>query len=205
MTVDPVAATRASYEQVALDYQARTTNPDPDFVAFRDRFATAVSGLVADVGCGPGQHAEALRDCGLQVVGVDLTTAMLELTAARGIPAVQGDLRALPLRAGAFDGLWSSASLLHVPRPDVPATLASWHALLRPGGVLGLSTSLGSQDGWEVVPYATPKPVYEDLHRWFVHHDQTELLEMLSVAGFTVTEASRRTSQREWLMVLATA
>ena len=205
MTIDPVAATRASYEQVALDYQARTTNPDPDFVAFRNRFAAAVQGRVADLGCGPGQHAQALRATGLDVVGVDLTTAMLQLTAARGIPAVQGDLRALPLRAGAFGGLWSSASLLHVPRFDVPATLGSWHTLLRSGGVLGLSTSLGNQDGWEVVPYATPKPVYEDLHRWFVHHDEGELLDMLTEAGFTVTEATRRTSQREWLMVLATA
>ena len=106
---------------------------------------------------------------------------------------------------GSLSGLWSSAALLHVPREEVPATLWAWHALLAPGGLLGLSTSMGTDEGWERVPYAGDGPTGGPLHRWFVHHDQEALLALLRAAGFTIASATRRTSQRDWLMVLATA
>jgi SAM-dependent methyltransferase len=201
---DPVEKTRRSYQQVAQDYEVQTAVTPPEFEAFRDRFAAAASGPVADLGCGPGQHAQALRAAGLDVLGVDLSTAMLALAARRGVPVVQGDLRRLPLRHRAFGALWSSASLLHVPIEDVDATLAGWRALLRPGGLLGLSTSLGGEQGWELVPYATPQPTEQPLSRWFVHHDEADLLSRLTTAGFDVEHHEVRVTKRTWLMVLAT-
>ncbi len=202
---DPVELTRLSYQQIAADYEVQTRDTAPELRAFRDAFAAQVTGLVADLGCGPGQHAQALRAAGLTVVGVDLSTAMLALAARRGVPVVQGDLRLLPLAPGAFGGLWSSASLLHVPRDDVDATLVGWHGLVQPGGVLGLSTSLGGAQGWELVPYATPLPVAQPLSRWFVHHDKADLLQRLARAGFTVEHAEVREAKRTWLTVLARA
>lgn len=201
---DPVEKTRLSYQQVAQDYEVQTAVTAPEFAAFRDRFAAAATGPVADLGCGPGQHAEALRAAGLEVLGVDLSTAMLGLAARRGVPVAQGDLRRLPLLPKAFGALWSSASLLHVPIDDVDATLSGWHALLRPGGLLGLSTSLGGEQGWELVPYATPLPTEQPLSRWFVHHDESDLLARLARAGFAVEHHEVRVSKRTWLMVLAT-
>ena len=43
------------------------------------------------------------------------------------------------------------------------------------------------------------------LSRWFVHHDEPSVLERVGTAGFTVTRTARRTSHRDWIMVLATA
>ena len=202
---DRVEKTRLSYEQVAEAYEVQTRVIAPEFVAFREAFAARAQGPVADLGCGPGQHAQALCEGGLDVIGVDLSTAMLKLAARRDVPVVQGDLRRLPLRPGAFGALWSSASLLHVPIEDVDATLDGWRTLLRPGGVLGLSTSLGGEQGWELVPYATPLPVEQPLSRWFVHHEQDDLLKRLGRAGFTVEHHEVRVSKRTWLMVLARA
>ncbi len=45
--------------------------------------ATAV-GPVLDVGCGPGRHVVALRERGVEVLGVDVSTAALRLARARG-------------------------------------------------------------------------------------------------------------------------
>lgn len=118
---------------------------------------------------------------------------------------VRGDLRNPPLRARSLGGVWSNASLLHIPRAEVPATLAAWRALLRPGGVLGLSTSLGEDEGWEAVPYAAPKAHPGELSRWFVHHQQDALLGLIVSAGFTVDRVAVRQTHRNWLMVLATA
>jgi len=52
------------------------------------------------------------------------------------VPVVGGDLRRLPVADESLDGIWSCASLLHVPRNEVPATLRSWRAALRPEGAL---------------------------------------------------------------------
>lgn len=204
--MDPVQLTRETYERIAGAYEARNTAKTPEYAEFRDAFVAAVGeGPVADLGCGPGESSAVFAAAGVTAVGVDITTAMLERTAAKGIPAVQGDLRRPPLRAGAWAGLWSSASLLHVPREDVDTTLAAWHALLRPGGVLGLSTSLGADEGWEVVPYAASDDDGIERTRWFVHHDEDDLVARLEAVGFTVTWRGRRTSHRDWLMLLATA
>ncbi len=169
----------------------QTRTPSPLFEAFRSAF----------VG---GQHLAELRAAGLNAVGVDLSSGMLQIARNRG-PVVQGDLRQPPIAVGALDAIWSSAALLHVPMPDVAATLHRWHGLLKPGGVLGLSTSLGGQQGWEKVPYATPTPVRGELHRWFVHHDLAELRQLLREAGFRIDEETAHETKRHWVLIHATA
>jgi len=202
---DVVASTRATYDRVAVDYDRRTRDADPAFLSFRTAFAADLEGPVADLGCGPGRDLAALRASGLDAVGVDLSTGMLTLARAAGLPVVQGDLRRPPFPSGALSGIWSSAALLHVPREDVPAALQAWHGLLRPGGRLGLSTSTGGDEGWEVVPYEGEGPVGGALHRWFVHHDEPDLVRMLTTAGFTVLSVEQRHSHRTWLMIHAQA
>ena len=64
---------------------------------------------VLDVGCGPGRHARALAERGIDVVGVDISPRFVEL-AAEDAPAnatfVVGDARALPYDAE-FDAVIS--------------------------------------------------------------------------------------------------
>lgn len=51
--------------------------------------------MVADLGCGPGSHAQALRDRGFRVAGVDLSAAMLTLARPHA-HVVRGDIRRPP-------------------------------------------------------------------------------------------------------------
>lgn len=205
---DPFAPTIASYDLIADDYARRNAVAPDDTVRRQETFATMAGegGVVADVGCGPGRDAAWFAARGLRVVGFDASTSMALRARAVGVTVARADLRRLPVRDGALDGIWSSASLLHVPRPDVPATLREWVRCLRPHGALGLSTSLGDVDGWEVVPYepsTQPEETAADLKRWFVHHDRDDLLGMLASAGFSVTEVSEFVGARRWLQVLA--
>ena len=200
--------TAATYDRIVDDYEARATTVTPEFGAFRDRFAARVpaGGLVLDLGCGPGRDAAHFRGAGFRVAALDASPVMAARARRNGVPAAVGDHRRPPLRPGLADGLWSSASLLHVPRPDVPAALARWRQLLRPGAALGLSTSLGDSEGWEDVPYAADgRAADADLRRWFVHFRREELLELVAAAGFRVLSAQERTSHRRWLMILAQA
>lgn len=200
-----MAETRATYDRVAVDYQRRTQDPPEAFARFRSEFSAAVTGRVVDLGCGPGRDLGWLREQRHTAFGVDLSPGMLALARSAGRPVVRGDLRCPPIQPSVVQAIWSSAALLHVPREDVPRTLAAWHALLTPGGRLGLSTSLGGDEGWELVPYAGGDPQGGDLHRWFVHHTVEGLTGLLTEAGFTVLSTESREAGREWLMVHAVA
>ena len=59
-----------------------------------------------DVGCGPGRHAHALAEQGLEVVGVDISARFVELAvglAPERARFVRGDARLLPVASGTFD------------------------------------------------------------------------------------------------------
>lgn len=202
--VDPVAATRATYDQIAEAYAAR--NATTDERDWLDELIGAVppGGVVVDMGCGPGSDASLLRADGYRAVGLDLSTSMLGLARARGVPVVQGDLRSLPLRDGSVDAVWSCASLLHVPREQTVATLAEWRRVTRVGGGLALSTSSGADEGWEVVPYAREQDE-PDRRRWFVHRTRDELVAAVTAAGWSVEHVGSRESHRVWHLLRARA
>ena len=92
-----------------------------------------------DVGCGPGRHARAFSDQGLEVVGVDIS--MQFLRAAGTGSWVRADARHLPLGAGRFDAAISICQggfglLGGFDDADVMAQMA---AALKPGGRVALS------------------------------------------------------------------
>ena len=208
MTGDEFRSTVASYDLVAADYARVNATLPAEVVERQAEFAALAGdgGLVADLGCGPGRDAAALRERGLRVCGFDASASMAGLARAESVPVALADHRRPPIATGVLDGVWSSASLLHVPRADVPATLRQWRRCLRTGGVLGLSTSLGGSEGWEDVPYApSAHPEEDGLRRWFVHHDRDDLLRLVAGAGFAVRDVAERIGHRHWLWVLATA
>jgi SAM-dependent methyltransferase len=105
-----------------------------------------------DVACGPGIVARALAGRVAEVVGVDLTPAMLEKARSDAVQAglanvsfVPGDATALPLSDGTFDGALTRFSLHHIP---VPArVIAEMARIVRPGGLVAVADQLTSADG----------------------------------------------------------
>jgi SAM-dependent methyltransferase len=92
---------------------------------------------VLDLGCGAGRFVAALRDAGIDAVGVELAQAALE-RARRNVPGA--DLRlvepdgSLPLGHGEVDLVWCSEVLEHVP--DTVALLTEVRRVLERGGRL---------------------------------------------------------------------
>ncbi len=90
-------------------------------------------GRTVEVGVGTGLIATALRAGGHDVVGIDLSPAMLAHAYRRmGARVAVGDARGLPLRAGSCDNVLFVAAL-HAIR-DVRAAFAEAARVLRPGG-----------------------------------------------------------------------
>jgi SAM-dependent methyltransferase len=90
---------------------------------------------VLDLACGHGRHARALSpEVGL-LVGLDRNPGYLERARHSGAALVRGDLRALPLRPGSFDAVYSwYSSLFMYEDEENERCLAAAVALLRPGG-----------------------------------------------------------------------
>lgn len=195
--MDPVDRTRATYDQVAAEFAARTTQPWPEL----DRMMTAFlvrlpeRPRVLDAGCGPGRDTLLLRGRGARVAPADLSYGMLRSQSLAR--AIQADMRALPVRDAAMDGVWCQAALLHVPRAEVPRVLGEFARVTRRGGALHLAVSEGDGEGWESGRYGPDSP------RFYVHHREAPLQEMLAVAGWHVVDTRRLRTVRDWLCLLA--
>ncbi len=113
-----------------------------------DALALGPGMRVLDVGCGPGRHAHALAEQGIEVVGVDISQRFVDLAARDSPPGasfVRADARAL-----AFDAEFDAAISLcqgafglsggpAAPLDGDREVLAGIARALRPGGVAAVS------------------------------------------------------------------
>jgi SAM-dependent methyltransferase len=114
-----------------------------------DKFADDVrgTGLACDLGCGPGQVARYLYECGVAVCGVDLSRGMVERARQLnpGIEFQQGDIKALDVRDQAWSGIAAFYAIVNLPPSDVAQAAREMWRVLRPGGLLLLSFHVGDE------------------------------------------------------------
>src|SRR3546814_7509949 len=108
---------------------------------------------------------------------------------APGSLAVQAELGALPLRAGALAGVWARNTYVHLRAVDVPLALHDLHRALAPGAPIEATFFAGAQEGREVFPA-------DDLPgRWFSPWPRHRLLAVLVGAGFDLTALDVRSGE----------
>jgi SAM-dependent methyltransferase len=108
--------------------------PDPHELTFQ-AIAEVKPARVLEVGPGPGELSQRMRDeLGADVVAVDISPRMVELTRARGIEAIVGDVQELPFPGESFDCAVAAWMLYHVP--DVELGIRELARVLQPRGRL---------------------------------------------------------------------
>lgn len=130
------AAARAIEEMYLIDDALRRRT------IVRRRLSASPGERILDVGCGPGFYcAELIEDVGPSgsVVGVDGSASMLALAERRcsgfdNVDLLEGEATALPAADASFDAALSVQVQEYVP--DIAASLAELHRVLRPGGRL---------------------------------------------------------------------
>jgi ubiquinone/menaquinone biosynthesis C-methylase UbiE len=126
-----LAARKAVYTEV--------TGRDAPEIVF-EAVAAARPRSVLEVGCGEGELAERVqRELGADVVALDQSERMIELTRARGVEARVGDVQELPFPDSSFDVAVAAWMLYHVP--DVDRAAGELARVLRPGGRLVAATN----------------------------------------------------------------
>lgn len=194
--MDFLDATRRSYDATADDYAEWIRDElaaKPFDRAVLAVFAELVRGPVADVGCGTGRITAHLAGLGVDVSGVDLSPGMLA-AARRTYPHLaftEATMTALPIGDGALGGVVAWYSTIHVPGTHLPAVLAEFHRVLRPGGLLQLAFQSGS--GAEHRTNAGGHEVELTFH----HRTPDEMADLLRDSGFTVRAQLLRAADPE--------
>jgi 2-polyprenyl-3-methyl-5-hydroxy-6-metoxy-1,4-benzoquinol methylase len=101
---------------------------------------------ILDVGTGTGLYARVFAELGFECVAVDSSTKMLKYAKQHTEDRVTLELKSLPedKLTGTFDGIWTSALLLHFPRCEARTLLSTLADSLRRNGLLYLSTRQGT-------------------------------------------------------------
>jgi SAM-dependent methyltransferase len=157
------AATRRSFERQAALFGGPGAVFGESFLSVLDWVESLSPDWIAlDVACGAAHVAQEVAPRVRQVVGIDLTPALLRLGAARlaaaGIGNVllqEGDAAALPFTDGAFDLVVCRAALHHFADPAVQ--VAEMARVCRPGGRVVVSDMLA--------PGAAGRASFDALHR----------------------------------------
>jgi SAM-dependent methyltransferase len=134
------------YDQHGEAFFRRTV--DLDMGAERARFVAHLlpGASILDAGCGSGRDALAFDRAGYAVTAFDASPEMVRLaTEHTGLTVLHLSFEKMTWLE-AFDGVWASASLLHVARAALPDAFGRVVAALRPGGVAYASFKLGEDE-----------------------------------------------------------
>jgi SAM-dependent methyltransferase len=184
---------QGSYDRVADEYARRIFGElehKPLDRQLLDRFVARVRGLgtACDLGCGPGHVTRYLHECGVQVIGVDLSPVMVELARRLnpGIEFRQGDMLSLDIGEGVWGGIAAFYSIIHIPRTEIAVALAEMKRVLRPGGLLLLAFHVGDEavhmDEWWG----------QRVSLSFLFFRPKEIADSLRAAGFEIEEIVER-------------
>lgn len=164
------------YDQNAQAFFRDTVEADVSGLWARFLAHVPQGGTVLDAGCGSGRDAAAFRSAGYQVSAFDGSAEMVRLAREHsGLPVRQMTFEEMDWDA-AFDGIWASASLLHVPLRDLPGVVARFARALRPSGVWYISMKHGTGER-------------HVNGRTFTDITPEELAQLVEAAGLDVAEA----------------
>ncbi len=153
------------------------------------------SGKILEIGSGTGQDAEALAARGYDYTGTDASKGLIEIAQKRNSQAtfVHVGVEDLAFPEKSFDGFWTAATLLHIPKENIDNALQSIKSEVRDGGVGVITLKQGEGEKED-----------EETGRWFSYYSEDEFEKILNRNGFEVVDFEIKKEQREgrpdWLV-----
>ena len=161
--------------------------PERLFLQIFDRYRPEIAAArprILDLGCGNGRNAVAMKQRGMQVVGLDVSKTALDQLRRRcpGIPTIIGSALKLPFAAGFFDVVVDHGCLHTLHPADHETYVANVARVLRKGGLYFLCVRMRPTTHDPMVPVIY---VHDLLPEWGVTPEQLKKMfaqefEMLS-------------------------
>jgi 2-polyprenyl-6-hydroxyphenyl methylase/3-demethylubiquinone-9 3-methyltransferase len=165
------AEVSARFDALEARFKTEVPEGDPRLRAILAALAPGPGRRLLDLGCGKGRFAVHLRARGAEVVGLDLSAAML--ARGGGPDRVRGSARRLPFAAAAFDGVLAVEVLEHVAPRGLDAVLDEVSRVLRPGGTVAIvdknAGALDARRPW--LPSLAVKWIDQRRGRWMYPPD----------------------------------
>lgn len=120
------------------------------FAGVQNRFLMRLpqGGHILDFGCGSGRDTRAFLRQGFQVTAVDGSAKMCRLASEfTGIPVKQMRFQELDDK-NVYDGIWACASILHLPKNELPGVMVRMREAMKDHGLIYASFKYGEFEGW---------------------------------------------------------
>ena len=170
------------YRENAEAYAGWKKAPSTRLTAFLELLPKG--GTILELGCGAGNHSAVMLAEGFAVRATDGSPEMAEIASRRIGQPVEA-MRFDQLNAEqAYDAVWASACLLHVPRDELAGILARIHRALKPSGLFYASYKMGESDGRDSLgryySYVSPEwldATYAGAGPWITLSSDTSLIQ----------------------------
>jgi SAM-dependent methyltransferase len=135
------------YDDNAQEFFEDTVNADmsshyEEFLRMLDKNA-----CILDAGCGSGRDSKMFKSLGYNVVAIDASAEMCRLASEyANVNVKHMKFQDIPF-VNVFDGIWASASLLHVPSSELDSVLGKLKDSLKENGVIYASFKCGDYEG----------------------------------------------------------
>ena len=200
-----IRTTIESYDKTAQGYIERTDSSYRKESA--EKFLSYIkknsdSKKILDMGCSQGRDAGKFVEKGYDVVGIDLSKELIKVAKKR-IPKAKFkimDMRRLEFADETFDGIWASASFVHIPKKDILQTLIETKRVLKNKGIFYITVKIGEGEKLR------KDERHENLEKYWVFFKDGEIQDYLIKSGFEIIEAIPKTSSNPnadytWIMV----
>lgn len=184
-----------TYNKIASIYAKYT---DEKLVQFQlTRFESMLKGKkILDAGCGAGRDAAYFTEDGFDVIGVDIAAKLLTEAKKRAPKAKfkKEDFRKTKFKAKTFDGVWSMAGFLHLPKEEIKKSLKEFNRILNDKGIVYLSVKQG-RGSKEV-----KKEKYKREPRIYYFYEKAEMEDLVHEAGFRILSSEANDA---WIEIFA--
>lgn len=200
---DPVLETIKTYDNVAQEYMERYQKhgDQNNMQPFLDKFIVLLTTgkKVLDIGGGAGFDAKYLSDKGCIVTSIDLSEKLLEIARqiAPKVEFIKMDMRDMTFDDATFDGVWASASLLHIPKSEIKGVIGKIYSILKHKGVIYLGFKQGEGEKFVTNEGKGNLP---GVKRFFSFYSAEEIKQLLIDQGFEIIEFVSDTNRENvWL------
>jgi SAM-dependent methyltransferase len=160
------AAVRAAFDAQEARFKAQVAPDDYRLRAVMGALGPLAGSRILDLGCGKARFAAHLSTRGTEVIGLDLSAALLGR--AGGLPRVRATARRLPFTTASFDAVVAIEVFEHLSTLGLDQTLAEIARVLRPGGAVAIvdknAAALDARRPW--LPSLVLKWIDERRGRW---------------------------------------
>ena len=173
------------YDKNAHEFYHNTVNVDMSEHYRRFEEYLLPESSILDAGCGSGRDSLYFLSKGYNVSAFDASIEMVNLSSKlTGLSVQHAKFEDINFDV-VFNGIWASASLLHVDRGSIMDILQRLSAMLNKGGVLFMSYKYGDK-------------VYQKDNRLFNCYDEGSFIEMLSaIPELTILELYKTADVRD--------